>query len=130
MEDFFIGLYSILHGVQPPDWDDVYMTTGIILIGFSFLSAVIYYYVLNKFFLHWFKMRRWFLIMLINTLLIGLFAYCIAINILQTSWLDGTVLSFGFINLLYGAIMYFIASCMICWGSPRAKYTPLRFLVK
>ncbi len=130
MQDFFISIYGFLHGVHPPDWDEVYTTTGFFLIVCSFILAIIYYYVLNKFFLHWFKMKRWFLIMLINSLIVSLIAYGIAISKLQTAWLDGDVLSFALINLLYAAVMYFIASCMLCWGSPRAKYTPLRFLVK
>jgi hypothetical protein len=128
MQDFFITIYGFLHGVQPPNWDDVYITTGIILIVFSFVLAAIYYLVLNKYSLHWFKLRRWFLIMLINSIFMGFFAYGIAINILETPWLDGTVLSFAFINLLYGAIMYFIASCFVCWLSPRTR-TPFRFIL-
>jgi hypothetical protein len=130
MEDFFTGIYEFILGILQPEWSEVCLTVGIILIVVSLISAAVYYFVLNAFFMHWFKIQKWFLVMLINSLLMTIISYSIAINRLQTPWLDGTVLGFAFINFFYAAVVYFIASCVFFRWSPRARYTPFQFLAK
>ena len=130
MKDFFIWLYELLHGVQENQlWDDVYQYSGIIcLILIPVVFCFVYYHILNRFFINWFKPNRWFLIMFINSLFAAVISTIIVHHILEPVDFLLEFIYFGFINFIYSALFYAIFSLIFCWSSPHAKYTPYKFL--
>lgn len=131
MQGFFIGLYQFLHGVQDdPLWDDVYLTSGLFLFLITIVALIVYYQVLNRYLINWFKTSRWFLLMLINSIVVFIVTAIVSIIILELSFFDPAVLSFLVINFIYAAILYALFSLLFCLGSPHAKYTPYKFYSK
>lgn len=131
MQDFFIWFYQFSHGIQDdPLWDEVYVTSGWLMILITILVLVFYYHVLNRYFISWFKLKHWFLFMLVNSLLVTGIATIVAIRIIEPVDYAPEFLTFAIINFLYAAIFYALFSLALCWGSPHAKYTPYKFYSK
>jgi hypothetical protein len=131
MEDLFIWLYQLAHGVQDdPLWDEVYLSSGLLLILITIIVLVFYYHVLNRYFIDWFKLKHWFLFMFVNSCLVTGVTTIVAIRVIEPLDYTPEFLSFAIINFLYSAVFYTIFSLALCWGSPHAKYTPYKFYSK
>jgi len=124
-------MYQLLHGIQDdPLWDDVYVTSGWLLIIITVLSLVFYYHILNRYFINWFKLKHWFYFMFFNSCIIVAVTTLVAIRIIEPLDYSPEYLSFAIINLLYAGLFYALFSLVLCWGSPFAKFTPYRFYSK
>lgn len=131
MEDFFIWMYQLTHGIQDdPLWDDVYVTAGLAMISLTIIVLFIYYHMLNRYFINFFKLKHWFIFMIIHSLIAAAVSYLIATSIVEPIEYTSEFISFAFINLLYATFFYSLFSLLICWGSPQAKYTPYKFYSK
>ncbi|MGQ9846717.1 MAG: hypothetical protein ACUVQP_04340 [Bacteroidales bacterium] len=131
MNDLIIWFYQLMHGLQDdPLWDEVYITSGLLLIIITFLILLFYYHILNRYFINWFKLKHWIFFMFINSMIIAIVNNFIAIKILEPNEYSSDFLSFAFINFLYAAIFYSLFSILFSWGSPFAKFTPYKFYTK
>lgn len=132
MEDFFIWMYQLTHGIQDdPLWDGVYLYSGWFLIGMAIILLIIYYHIFNRFFINWFKLRHWFLFMVFNSILVAGVVTLIAISEIEPIEYGPEFLDFALLNFfLYAPLAYIFFSAFICLGSPHAMYTPFKFYSK
>ncbi len=131
MNDFFIWLYQTFHGLQDdPLWDEVYVMVGIISLIFTLCLVAIFYHLLNRYFINWFKISRWFLILFLNSLILSILALIISFNIIEPVEIGSEFYSFPITNFIISALFYSLFSFFICFNSPFAKYTPYKFYSK
>lgn len=104
----------------------VYPFAGIILIIFSLLSCVIYYYYMNSHFGDNYLKRTYIFTLVVNSFVIGLTTFIRTSFILNKfSCPTGThIFSITLINSLFGGILFIIMSCILKWNSPMGKRTP------
>ncbi|MEM2139133.1 MAG: hypothetical protein QXM96_03190 [Candidatus Woesearchaeota archaeon] len=128
MKDLFIWFYVLLHGIQDdPLWDDAYFYSGLVLIFVTLIFVFLYYCILNKYFISYFKNLYWYIFLFINSLLIAFLNSFIAYYTIEPIEFSSEYLSFALINFIYAAIFFTLFSYFIRFLSPLAKYTPSFF---
>jgi hypothetical protein len=118
--------YELLHGTQDPVFrDQIYEPAGIALLISTVLLVFCYYYGINglraRFSRTW---PHWSGFLILNAI----------VNVGSILWIASRaegIKVFGmptlllcFINAVYAALGFFIASAVFKWGSPNARRTP------
>jgi hypothetical protein len=105
---------------------NIYPEIGLYLIAISLALTLFYYYYLNLRFGKYYKQRAWFVILTVNSLIVGTITYLRADKLLDNPVIDVSkhLLWISLINAIYAAILFFIISLIIKWSSPMGKRTP------
>lgn len=110
--------------------DEFYMSmypfAGFVLVIFSIISCLIYYYHMNRLFGDNYSKRTYFTTLIVNSLAIGIVTFTKARLLLKsfTCPTSPHIVGLALINFAFGAFLFFLISCFIKWNSPMGKRTP------
>lgn len=125
MQDFLIWFYQLLHGIQDdPLWDEVYVISFVLLLIVTLVVLVVYYRVITSYYINWFKTKYWFLFMIVNSFLVALINYIVAITTIEGIKYSKEFLTFAIINFIYALGFYLVFSIFMRRFSRHARYTP------
>jgi hypothetical protein len=132
--NFFTNLYEVFAGVHNEREllsQEVFPVVGLLMLGITFLTVIIYYYVLNSVGnqVRFNRTSYWVVFMLLNALI----HFFIALNrigrILEVASDDyeGYFYVFAVTNAFYSVLVYIIFSLVFKNWSKHAPYTPVKF---
>ena len=101
--------------VRDTFFNSIYPYSGLILIGITLGSTILFYFYFNNRFGRYYKVRTWFLWMLISSTIIGIFTFILTKSFLSSFICPTTLLIIcqSLINLLWGFVLFFILSLVL-----------------
>ena len=109
--------------------NDIYPSVGVMLIAVTLFFCLLYYYGLNNLPGYYFKIKYWFLFMLISVLSIAFLTYFLSSNEVKMFSIvkpQKFITALVMVNMFYSIILFYILSICIKWITP-AKTTPKFF---
>lgn len=101
--------------VRDTFYNSIYPYSGLILIGITLLAAVLFYFYFNNRFGRYYKVRTWFLWMLVTSVTIGICTFILTKSFLESFICPKTLLIIchSLINLFFGLVVFLILSLVL-----------------
>jgi len=121
-----LNLYQFLHGAKSDvRWiEQVYPSSLWVLIFAPFIVVLLYYFLIVIIGPAFRKLLAWLGFMIGTSIITGLITYFMARHYLKDTPFSSEFVSFGFINLLYALILFFLLSFFFKRFSTHAPRTP------
>lgn len=98
--------------VRETFFNSIYPYSGLILITVSLIATLLFYFYFNRRFGRYYKLKCWFLWMLLSSLIISFSTFILTKSFLSSFLCPTSLLIIwqSVINLLYGFILFFVLS--------------------